>query len=140
MPVFLTLGTIGFGLLLTSLMFDHDHDYDHGDLSAGHDGGDGHSGPGILNLKVIASFLTAFGAGGAIARQYGLGMMGSSLIGVVSGLFLAAVVYLILGWVYGLQGSSHATTHDIVGQAARVSVGIPPGQVGEDYGQSRCQR
>jgi len=129
MPVFLTLGLIGFGLLLVSLLFDSDHDYSHGDV--GHDSDGDHSGPGVLNLKVIASFLAAFGAGGAIARQYQFGMVESSLIGLVSGAILAVVVYFILGWVYSLQGSSHATTSEVVGQMAMVSVGISPGQVGE---------
>lgn len=129
MPVFITLGTIGFILLLISFAFDHEHDYSHGDSDSA---GDGHSGPGVLNLKVIASFLTAFGAGGLIAHhQYKFDMMVSSLMGLASGCALALVVYLALRWVYGLQGSSLATTSDIVGQMARVSVGISPGKSGE---------
>lgn len=131
MPVFLTLGFVGLGLLLLSLVFDHDHDYEHGDVSVGHDAGDGHDGPSWFNLKVVASFLAAFGFGGAIASYYGIGWMPSSLVGVGSGFVLGFVVYQSLGFFYRQQASSHVTAADVLGGKGFVTVRIAPNQTGE---------
>lgn len=130
MPVFITLGAIGFALLLLSLVFDHDHDYDHGDIAVGHDMGGDH-GPSWFNLKILASFLSAFGFGGAIARYYDFHWMSSSLIGAGSGLALGFVVYQSLGFFYRQQASSHATTAEVLGQKGFVSVRIAHDQPGE---------
>ena len=130
MPVFLTLGAIGFALLLLSLIFDHDHDYDHGDIAVGHDVGGGH-GPSFFNLKILASFLAAFGFGGAIARYYDIHWMPSSLIGVGSGLVLGLVVYQSLGFFYRQQASSHATTAETLGQKGFVTVRVGSSEPGE---------
>lgn len=131
MSVFLTLGFIGLGLLLLSLVFDHDHDYDHGDVGVDHGSGDGHDGPSWFNLKVVASFLAAFGFGGAIAGYYDLSWMSSSLVGVGSGFALGFVVYQSLGFFYRQQASSHVTTAEVLGGKGFVTVRIAPNQTGE---------
>lgn len=127
MLVFLTLGTVGFGLLLFSLVFDHGHDFDH-DMD--HSVSDGH-GPSWLNLKIIASFLAAFGFGGVISRYYDQSFMMSSLIGIGSGFVLGFLVYQLLGFVYHQQASSHVTTAEIIGKKGYVTVRIAPDQPGE---------
>lgn len=134
MPVFLALGLIGFGLLLFSLAFNHDHDFDHGDVSFDHDMdhdiSDSH-GPSWFNLKIIASFLAAFGFGGVIARYYDQSYMVSSLIGIGSGFALGFLIYQLLGFVYRQQASSHVTTAEILGKKGYVTVRIAPNQPGE---------
>ncbi len=127
MPMFLTLLLVGFCMLMFSLLFDHDHDFDHGEMGDG----DGHGMPRWLSLKVIAVFLTAFGAAGAIARFYDFSMMASSLIAIAAGLVLGFVVYQLLGLVYAQQASSHVTAGDVLHQRGHVTVRIAPGQVGE---------
>ncbi len=134
MIVFLTLGMLGFGLLLLSLFVDHD--YDHGDMSfdhdiSGHDAGTAGHGPGWLNLKVMASFLAAFGFGGAIARYYDWTWMVSSLIGVGNGFALGFVIYQLLHFFYSQQASSHVTTNEVLGQKGSVTVRIAPNMPGE---------
>ena len=60
LTVFLAIAALGFVFLIVTLIFgeifeffDHDIDMDHG--------------PGFLSTRVIAVFITAFGAFGAIA-------------------------------------------------------------------------
>lgn len=132
MPVFLTLGSVGFILLVISLVFDHHHDFDHGDLSLGdHGDHDDGSGPRLLSLKVVAAFLAAFGFAGAIARYGNFSMMASSLVATASGFFLGAVAYKLLGLVYRQQASSHITQNDVLRQKGIVTVAIRGDQPGE---------
>ncbi len=130
MPVFLVLGTIGFGLLVLSLIFDHGDGFDHGDVSSGGDISD-HDWPGWLNVKVIAAFLAAFGFVGAFARYYSYSMMQSSLMGLGGGLVLGGLMYWLLYFLYSQQASSHVTTAEVLKSRGVVSIAIRDGSPGE---------
>jgi membrane protein implicated in regulation of membrane protease activity len=127
--VFLAIALIGFLFLLVALIFgeifdffDHDVDFDHG-------------GPGILSSRVIAVFITAFGAFGAIATRNGLGPGPASAVGLGSGVVFGAIIYAFLRFLYGQQVTSEVLASDLVGQNARVVVAIPANGVG----QVRCR-
>ena len=127
--VFVAIAAIGFVFLLISLVFgeifdffDHDVDFSHG-------------GPGILSSRVIAVFITAFGAFGAIATNNGLGPGPSSGVGVASGLLFGGGIYALLRFLYGQEATSEVLASDLVGQSARVVVAIPASGVG----QVRCR-
>lgn len=127
--VFLAIALIGFVFLLVSLIFgeifdffDHDVDFDHG-------------GPGILSSRVIAVFITAFGAFGAIAVQNGLSTGAASAVGLGSGLVFGGIIFAFLRFLYGQQVTSEVLASDLVGQSARVVVAIPP----NGMGQVRCR-
>jgi len=127
--VFLAIAAVGFVFLVVSLIFgeifdffDHDVDFDHG-------------GPGILSSRVIAVFVTAFGAFGAIALRNGLSAGTASAIGVSSGAVLGGLIYALLRFLYGQQVTSEVLASDLVGQTARVVVPIPVNGVG----QVRCR-
>lgn len=127
--VFLLIAGVGFVFLMVSLIFgeifdffDHDIDVDHG-------------GPGILSSRVIAVFITAFGAFGAIATNNGLSPGPASAIGVASGVLFGGVIFMLLRFLYGQQVSSDVLASDLVGQSARVIVTIPANGVG----QIRCR-
>jgi membrane protein implicated in regulation of membrane protease activity len=129
--VFLGISAIGFVFLIVSLvfgeMFDHlDTSFDH-DLS--------HGGPGFLSTRVLSVFITAFGGFGAVATYYGLGTLGASGVGFLSGLFFGGLIYAFATFLYSQQASSGVRTQDLVGHSARVVVPIPAGGVG----QVRCQ-
>jgi membrane protein implicated in regulation of membrane protease activity len=102
--------------------FDHDLDFDHG-------------GPGVLSSRVIAVFITAFGAFGAIATTNGLSPGPASAVGLGSGALFGGVIYAFLRFLYGQQASSDVGAGDLVGQNARVVVAIPANGVG----QVRCR-
>ena len=127
--VFLGIAGIGFIFLIVSLIFgeifdffDHDIDFDHG-------------GPGILSSRVIAVFITAFGGFGAIAVNNGMSAGPASAVGVGSGVLFGGVIYMFLRFLFGQQASSEVRSSDLVGQTARVIVGIPANGVG----QVRCR-
>ena len=123
--VFLGIAGIGFIFLIVSMIFgeifdffDHDIDFDHG-------------GPGILSSRVIAVFITAFGAFGAIAVNNGMSPGAASGVGAGSGVVFGAAIYLFLRFLYGQQASSDVLAADLVGQTGRVIIGIPPNGVGQ---------
>lgn len=129
--VFLAIAALGFVFMMISLVFgeifEHfdgglDHDMDHG-------------GPGMFSSRVMGVFITAFGGFGAIATHYGFGPFPASLIGLASGFLFGGAVYAFARFLYGQQASSELKSSDLVGQSARVVVGIPAGGVG----QIRCR-
>lgn len=127
--VFLGIAGIGFVFLMVSLVFgeifdffDHDIDFDHG-------------GPGILSSRVIAVFVTAFGAFGAIAVNNGMSAGAASGVGLGSGVVFGGLIYFFLRFLYGQQASSDVVAADLVGQTGRVIVAIPANGVG----QVRCR-
>ena len=123
--VFLVIAGVGFIFLIVSMVFgeifdffDHDIDFDHG-------------GPGILSSRVIAVFITAFGAFGAIAMNNGLSVGAASGVGLGGGLVFGGVIYMFLRFLYGQQASSDVLASDLVGQTGRIIVGIPANGVGQ---------
>ncbi|MCE5311183.1 MAG: NfeD family protein [Acidobacteriales bacterium] len=132
--VFLGIAAIGFVFLLVSLvlgeLFEHV-----GDTAFEHEHDLGHGGPSFFSARIMSVFITAFGGFGAIATNYGYGVLPSSGVGFASGLFFASIIYAFARFLYGQQASSEVRTDDIVGRQARVIVAIPAGGVG----QVRCQ-
>jgi membrane protein implicated in regulation of membrane protease activity len=131
--IFLSIAGVGFVFLLVSLIFgeifehfeggfDHDLDLDHG-------------GPGILSTRVLSVFVTAFGGFGAVATHYGLAPAPASGVGFASGMLFASMIYAFARFLWSQQATSETRVSDLVGQTARVVVGIPSGGVG----QIRCR-
>ncbi len=123
--VFLGIAGIGFIFLIVSMIFgeifdffDHDIDFDHG-------------GPGILSSRVIAVFITAFGAFGAIAMNNGLSVGAASGVGLGSGVLFGGVIYVFLRFLFGQQASSDVRASDLVGQTGRIIIGIPANGMGQ---------
>lgn len=137
--VFLAIGSLGFLFLLLSFVvgevsdlfggieIDHDHDLAH-DLDHG-------GGPSVFSTRVLAMFVTAFGACGALATHYGVTPLPASGIGFVSGAFFGGLVYAFARFLHGQQAASQVKTAEFVGQSARVIVAIPAGGIG----QVRCK-
>jgi len=124
------IAAFGFLFLLIMLFVGEivggDHDFSH-DVSLEHD----HGGPGIFSARIMASFLTAFGVGGVVARYNHLGHPAASGIGIVSGLALSTIVYQFAKFLYSQQASSEVRMTGLVGRSAEVSVTIPEGGVGQ---------
>jgi membrane protein implicated in regulation of membrane protease activity len=124
-----------FGLLFLLVMlfvgdlFGGDHDA-HFEVH-GHDVGDLGHGPSIFSARIMATFLTAFGCGGAIARHFELPHVASAGIGIVFGAAVAGLVYQFAKVLYAQQASSEVRMNSLVGRTAEVTVGIPEGGVGQ---------
>jgi membrane protein implicated in regulation of membrane protease activity len=133
MLLYAAIAAFGLLFLLAMLfvgdLFGGDHDA-HFEVH-GHDAGDAGHGPSIFSARIMASFMTAFGAGGAIARYFGLPQLASSGIGIASGVVMAGIVYQFAKALYGQQASSEVRMHSLVGRTAEVTVGIPEGGVGQ---------
>jgi len=143
MLVYGAIAAFGFLFLLVMLfvgeIFGGDHDMSH-DIAAGHLDAD-HGGPGIFSARIMASFLTAFGVGGVVARYNHWSHPAASGVGVVSGLVLSSVVYQFAKFLYSQQASSEVKMTGLVGRSAEVCVAIPEGGVGQialTFGGERC--
>lgn len=110
-------------------------------LQAHVDGGaDGHLEVGtgeihfpLFSPMVIASFLTAFGAGGLIGTQsLGWGAFAGVALAMGSGLAVYFLVgFLVMQFFAKLQSTAVTVGRNLIGTSAQVSESIPAGGVGE---------
>ena len=138
MTIFLLIGGLGFLFLLISLIvgdifeaiglelsLDSSHDF------------------GVLDSRVIAIFLTAFGGFGAIATTVGFGAAASSLFGLLGGFIFGAIVFYFGKLLYNQQSSSSVSMDDLIGRTAQVIVNIKPNQLGQiscTIGEERIEK
>jgi hypothetical protein len=127
--VFLAIAAVGFLFLVIALIFGEIFDF------FDHDPGVDIGGPGIFSTRVIAVFVTAFGGFGAIAVRSGATPLTASLIGLGSGVVFGGAILMFARFLFSQQASSDVRSTDLVGQTARVIVGIPSNGVG----QIRCR-
>ena len=146
MLIYAAIGAFGFLFLLVMLfvgeIFGADHDAGGHEISADHGGLGDHGGPSILSARIMASFLTAFGVGGVVARYYNLSHPASSGVGVVAGIVMSSIVYQFARILYSQQASSEVRMSTLVGRSAEISVAIPKGGVGQislTYGGERSE-
>ena len=127
LTVFLVIGGLGFAFLLVSLVVGDIFEMFGGSADIGDPGVDF----GFLDSRVLAVFITAFGGFGAIAAQMGFSAVVSSFVGLLGGVFFAAVVSVFGRFLIGQQASSTVSDHDLVGRSAQVTVAIKAGEVGQ---------
>jgi hypothetical protein len=126
--VFLAIAAVGFVFLIAALIFGELFEFlDHGHIEIG--------GPGILSSRVMAVFITTFGAVGALGIHNGLSTGMASLLGAVSGAILGGAMGMLGKFLYDQQSSSDVRADDLVGQTCRVIVSIPA----QGVGQIRCR-
>ncbi len=134
MLVFVGITIAGFILLVGGSIFGHDHDVDHdhdGHLDHGHDAGHGEPTVSMFSVKVIGSFIMGFGAGGAIAAYYGMGLLPASLVGLAVGFLMGLLMYWVMRLIYGQQATSVVNTSTAVGEIGTVTVPIGRNGTGE---------
>lgn len=135
MMIYGALAAFGFLFLLAMLfvgeIFGGDHDVGAHDVSVEHGDADHGGGPSVFSARIMASFLTAFGVGGLVARYYNLPHPAASGVGAASGLVLSGIVYQFAKFLHSQQASSNVRMADLVGRSAQVSVAIPEGGVGQ---------
>lgn len=135
MLIYAAIGAFGLLFLLVMLfvgeLFGGDHDF-HADVTGDGHGDVGHEGgPSIFSARIMASFLTAFGAGGIVGRYLDWSHPAASGLGVVSGVVLASAVYQFAHLLYSQQASSEVRMSGLVGQSGEVTIPIP----GSGHGQ-----
>ena len=133
MFIYAAISIFGFVVLLLMLLAgdviggDHDAGFDHGGLDHGVEAG----APSIFSVRIMASFVTAFGVGGVVARYYGLSHPAASGVGVVAGAVMSTLVYQFARILYSQQASSELHMSGLVGRTGQVVVPIPEGGVGQ---------
>ena len=138
--LFAIIGGVGFAFLLISLVVGDLFEMAGLDLSGGADSG---MDFGLLDSRVLAVFITAFGGFGVIGTQIGFGAVGSSMVGLLGGVVFAAVVSVFGRFLVGQQASSSVTDDHLLGRTAQVTVAIKPGTVGQitaKIGDERVER
>lgn len=127
LTLFAIIGGIGFIFLIASLILGDIFEMfgSHADISA--DGTDF----GLLDSRVIAVFITAFGGFGLIGAQMGNGAVVSSFIGLLGGVIFGGVVSAFGKFLIGQQASSSVSDDDLIGRTVQVTVGIKAGEVGQ---------
>ena len=128
MTIFLAIGGLGFLFLLISFIV--------GDIfeALGLEFGldlDGNGDFGLLDSRVIAMFLTAFGGFAAIGAAIGYGALVGSLFGFGGGVFFGAVVFYFGRFLYRQQSSSSIPEEALIGRTAQVVVPIHARQIGQ---------
>ena len=133
MLVYGAIGIFGFLILLVMLLAGEftggDHEVGGHDVAGDH--GDTGGGPSVFSARIMASFLTAFGVGGLVARYYDLSHPAASGAGVASGIVMSGIVYQFAKILYSQQASSEVRMTALVGRSAEVSVAIREGGVGQ---------
>lgn len=138
MIVFISLAFLGFTFLLISAIFGGDHDAGDHDIGDDVDGefdhGDDivvHAGPSPFSVRVIAVFLTTFGAAGAIARHCDMSLPWSTAIGTAAGAVAGWIALMLLRFSYAQQATSSVNGSEMVGMIAEVKTAIPAVGVGQ---------
>jgi hypothetical protein len=132
MLIYAAIAAFGFLFLLVMLFageFGGDHEVTAHDGALDHAGDVG--GPSIFSARIMASFLTAFGVGGVVARYYGLSHPAASGVGIVTGAAMSSIVFQFARILYSQQASSEVQMATLIGRSAEVSVGIPAGGLGQ---------
>ena len=110
--IFLICLIAGGGLLLVSVVV--------GDLLGG-----------VGLMPLVLGFISMFGVGGLFCTQvFHLGSGVATIVGIVTGFAGAGFVFVLFGVLARGQGAEPFSLADLVGQTARVAVGIPAGHFG----------
>jgi len=86
---------------------------------------------GVTLMPLLLAFVAMFGVGGLIGTEaLGLAAGPASLIGALSGLGGAGLVYVIFSFLRRAEAPQAFSLSDMVGRHGRVTVGIPAGRNG----------
>ena len=123
--IFLGCVLVGGGLLLLTVLLDDVLggllDSLHIDFDLG----------GVSLMPILLGFVSMFGVGGLIGtRVFELDGGRASIVGALAGVLGAGLVYVVFSFLRRAEAAEAFSLHDLVGQRARVTVGIPSGRYG----------
>ena len=124
--------SIGFcGLLLIALQGAFSLLIAHHDINLG-----SHETPwnGYLSLKTITAMMLGVGFGGAMFGQYGFSVALATVGGILIGLAIAALFFVLMKGLYRLRSDGTAMLWEAIGQRGTVYMRIPanataPGEI-----------
>ncbi|MDF3058874.1 MAG: hypothetical protein K0R17_3089 [Rariglobus sp.] len=107
--------------LLAVVGMDH---HDAVDSIGAVDSGDG--GGGIFSVKPLTGFFLGFGWAGGLALDGGLGMFAATLVAVLSGAALMAIIVAMFRAIHGMRSDGTMRTDDALNAVGTVYVTLPP--------------
>jgi len=93
-----------------------DTDFDISDAEAGVDS------PGIFSLKFLSTFALVFGLAGIVVSYQGGGVAAQLIWGGVLGMAVAGLYFLIMKFMYSMQGSSLSTAASLIGKIGTITI------------------
>jgi hypothetical protein len=87
------------------------------------DSGDG--GGGIFSVKPLTGFFLGFGWGGGLALDGGLGMIAATIIAVLSGGTLMAIIVAMFRAIHGMRSDGTARIEDALNATGTVYITLP---------------
>jgi len=142
-----TASIVFFGIFIFGVVFsgittifgghgDSDHDIGH---DSDHDSGQGHDGDGsgsffsvgMVSVRGLALFATAFGGIGFITQQKTGKPLFSSLVGLISGWVFAFLVLLLFKQFKAQQANSLIDLNKALGAKGVITLSIPERGIGE---------
>jgi membrane protein implicated in regulation of membrane protease activity len=118
--IFIFIGL--FGMLSSMIMGGDDVDLD-GSLEPGDVFDDS---PKVFSLRVIFSFMLAFGIGAGAVYYYS-GPTGYQLLtGMISGFAIGGLIWWLTSILYRMQGASNVNSDDFIGKIGDIVIGTTP--------------
>jgi len=123
--VFYGIGVIaGFMAVILAIlaMIGMEH-HDAVDAIGSADAGDG---GGIFSVKPLTGFFLGFGWGGGLALDNGLGMIAATLVAVLSGGALMAIIVAMFRAIHGMRSDGTMRIDDALNATGTVYITLPP--------------
>jgi len=118
----------GVGLLFLSItIFSGDFELEHDGIEIGHGDADSTAShgeidsPSIFSLRTFATFLLVFGLTGIICIHNEIGIGGQLISGFISGIIIAFLYFVVMKFMYSMQGDSSVSSFDIIGKQGIVT-------------------
>jgi len=91
------------------------------------DAGDG--GGGIFSVKPLTGFFLGFGWGGGLALDGGLGMIAATIVAVLSGGALMAIIVVMFRAIHGMRSDGTVRIEDALNATGTVYITLPASKV-----------
>lgn len=88
------------------------------------DAGDG--GGGIFSVKPLTGFFLGFGWAGGIALDSGLGMFAATVVAILSGGALTAIIVAMFRAIHGMRSDGTMRIDDALNATGTVYISLPP--------------
>ena len=93
-----------------------DTDFDITDAEAGVDS------PSVFSIRTIATFFLTFGIAGIIVISQGGGVWSQLAWGTGLGMVVTALYFLVMKFMYSMQGSSMSSANELIGKIGIVTI------------------
>jgi len=123
--LYIVLAAVGMLFLMISIFTGGEADLDLNVGDADFDVSDAESGSdsvAIFSIRTLSTFLLGFGIAGWTVMRGDGGVFAQLLAGFGAGLAISFLYFLVMKGMYAMQGSSMATTKDLIGKQGTITI------------------